>query len=60
MIIPDISNDAVTIMNDKKPKFINFNIDASIWDMTQGKNDFQLKKENILGLDLEDFLRNFS
>ncbi|WP_139956048.1 DUF6371 domain-containing protein [Flavicella sediminum] len=56
LIIPDISNNAVEIMNAKKEKFLSNNIQATIWDMTEGKSDAQLKEENKYNSDLEDLL----
>jgi len=58
VIIPDVSFDAVNIINAKKQKFISLGIDATIWDMTNGKSEAQLKVEKIHNADLEDFLRD--
>lgn len=57
LIIPDISNNAVKIIKDKRQKFINLGIEAIIWDMTEGKSDIQLKEEEIYNSDLEDLLK---
>ena len=33
-------------------------IDVKLWDMTEGKDDQELKKEGLYNMDLEDFIRN--
>lgn len=57
LIIPDMSEDAVSIILNKIPLLISFGINAKIWDMTDGKTDKQLKKEGIYNNDLEDVFR---
>ncbi|WP_372744432.1 DUF6371 domain-containing protein [Lutibacter sp.] len=60
ILAPDISENAVKIMNKKLPHLIELGIYAKIWDMTEGKSDDQLKKEGWYNCDLEDVFRNFS
>jgi len=57
LIIPDISNKATEVMNKKIVHLKKLGIDISIWDMTNGKTDEQLKKEGIYNDDLEDYFR---
>lgn len=59
ILVPDISNNAVTIMKNKLPYFLELDINAKIWDMTNGKTDEELKEEGFYNCDLEDFLREF-
>ncbi len=58
IIIPDISQGAVNVMKAKIPYLHSMNIEAHIWDMTEGKTDEQLKKEGIYEYDLEDILKD--
>ncbi len=60
LIIPDISENAVSIAYKKLPLLHSKKIKAKIWDMTEGKTDLQLKKEGIYNNDLEDFFRLLS
>lgn len=60
LIIPDISGRAVRVMEEKIPKMKRLGIRASIWDMTDGKTDEQLKEEGIYNDDLEDFFRKIA
>jgi len=57
IIIPDMSQNAVAIMNKKLSKLRSLNIDATIYDITLGKTDEQLKIEGLYNCDLEDILR---
>lgn len=57
IIIPDISENAIEIIRKKLPKMRNLNIDVSIYDMTLGKSDEDLKRSGIYNFDVEDFLR---
>lgn len=57
LLIPDISNKAVEVMKNKLPYLHQLGINASIWDMTNGKTDEQLKKEGVYNDDLEDYFR---
>lgn len=60
LLVPDMSENAVAIMNKKIPHLIALGIDAHIWDMTNGKSDEQLKLEGWYNCDLEDIFRDFS
>ncbi|WP_111709134.1 DUF6371 domain-containing protein [Lutibacter citreus] len=60
ILVPDLSENAVTIMNKKLPFLKELGIDAKVWDMTNGKTDDQLKNEGWYNCDLEDILRGFS
>lgn len=58
LIIPDMSENAVNIIYQKIPEMIEMGINAKIWDMTNGRTDEELKKQNIYNNDLEDVIRN--
>ena len=57
LIIPDMSENAVSIILTKIPFLISLGINAKIWDMTESKTDEQLKLEGIYNNDLEDVFR---
>lgn len=57
LIIPDMSENAVSIILNKIPTLISLGINAKIWDMTESKTDDQLKLEGIYNNDLEDVFR---
>ena len=57
LIVPDMSENAVSIILNKIPLLISLGINAKIWDMTNGKTDVQLKSEGIYNNDLEDVFR---
>jgi hypothetical protein len=57
LIIPDMSENAVSIILNKIPFLISLGINAKIWDMTGSKTDDQLKLEGIYNNDLEDVFR---
>jgi hypothetical protein len=57
LIIPDMSENAVSIILDKIPFLISLGINAKIWDMTESKTDEQLKLEGTYNNDLEDIFR---
>lgn len=57
LIIPDMSENAVSIILNKIPLLISLGINAKIWDMTEGKTDEQLKLEGVYNNDLEDVFR---
>ncbi|WP_141119683.1 DUF6371 domain-containing protein [Lutibacter agarilyticus] len=59
LIIPDMSKNAVEIMNKKISSLTQLGIDVNIWDMTNGKTDRQLKEEGWYNCDLEDVFRTF-
>jgi hypothetical protein len=60
VIIPDISENAVSIMYDKIPYMCSLGINASIWDMTDEKSDEQLKIDGLYNCDLEDVFRKIT
>ncbi len=60
LIIPDMSENAVSVAYKKLSFIRSKNINAKIWDMTEGKTDLQLKEEGIYNKDLEDFFRQYS
>lgn len=57
LIIPDMSENAVSIILNKIPFLISLGINVKIWDMTEGKTDEQLKLEGVYNNDLEDVFR---
>ncbi len=57
LLVPDMSENAVSILTKKIPFLLDLGIDAHIWDMTKGKSDTQLKKEGSYNCDLEDVFR---
>lgn len=59
ILIPDMSSNAVSIMNKKLPLFSELGITVKIWDMTNGKTDEVLKEEGLHNCDLEDYFRGF-
>ncbi len=60
LIVPDMSENAVSIILNKIPFLISLGINAKIWDMTESKTDEQLKLEGIYNNDLEDVFRKIS
>lgn len=60
LIVPDMSENAVSIILTKIPFFISLGINAKIWDMTESKTDEKLKLEGIYNNDLEDVFRKVS
>ncbi|WP_274476140.1 DUF6371 domain-containing protein [Mangrovimonas aestuarii] len=59
ILVPDMSENAVTIIKKKVKVFKDLGIDAQIWDMTEGMSDDQLKQEGWYNCDLEDVIRNY-
>lgn len=59
ILVPDISENAVSIMRKRLPDLLCLGIEAKIWDMTNGKTDEQLKKEGWYNCDLEDVFKSF-
>ncbi len=57
LIIPDMSENAVSIILNKIPLLISLGINVKIWDMTEGKTDEQLKLEGVYNNDLEDVFK---
>ena len=57
LIIPDMSESAVSIIYSKIKKFSSIGINVKIWDMTEGKTDKELITLGIYNNDLEDLFR---
>ena len=60
LIIPDMSENAVLIATKKVTELRQNGIDIKLWDMTEGKTDYQLNQEGIYNNDLEDFFREIN
>jgi hypothetical protein len=58
LIVPDLSENARNIAEKKVDELSSLNIDASIWDLSKGMNDDELKEKGYYNCDLEDFLRD--
>ena len=58
LIVPDMSEKAVSIITGKIPQMKALNINVNVWDMTNGRSDEQLKNDGVYNQDLEDLLRN--
>jgi hypothetical protein len=56
LIVPDLSENARNIAERKIIELGSLNIDASIWDLSKGMNDDELKEKGYYNCDLEDFL----
>ena len=56
MIIPDISENAVQVIKNKDNTLREYNIDYKIVDLTEGKDDTQLKQEGLYNEDVADIL----
>jgi hypothetical protein len=56
LIVPDLSETARDIVGKKIEELSSLNIDASIWDLSNGLTDEELKKKGYYNFDLEDFL----
>ena len=56
MIIPDISENAVQVIENKDNTLREHNIDYKIVDLTEGKDDNQLKQEGLYNEDVADIL----
>ena len=59
LVIPDMSENAVTIANKRVNAMQELKINASVWDMTDGRSDKQLKLDGDYNKDLEDLFRKF-
>lgn len=57
LIIPDMSENAVSIIKNKLPLMMQLGIHAEIWDMTGGRTDEQLKQDLDYNNDLEDIIK---
>ena len=60
LIVPDLSENARNIAERKVEELSNINIDATIWDLSKGMNDDELKEKGYYNLDLEDILRELN
>jgi hypothetical protein len=58
LIVPDMSSNAVKIIEDKLPYLLNKGIKANLWDMRNGLSDEELDHKGLLGADLEDIFRS--
>lgn len=57
LLIPDLSENAVSIATKKIIELRQNGINIKLWDMTEGKSDEELKHEGIYNNDLEDYFR---
>ncbi|WP_299382571.1 DUF6371 domain-containing protein [uncultured Lacinutrix sp.] len=57
LIIPDMSEKDVEIISNKIIELTRIGVKASIWDMTNGRTDEQLKTDGDYNCDLEDIFR---
>ncbi|QCY68370.1 hypothetical protein FHG64_02605 [Antarcticibacterium flavum] len=57
LLVPDISEKAVSVAYDKVTYLSSIGVNAKIWDMTEGKGDDELEALNLYNMDLEDFFR---
>tara|TARA_R110002033_G_C3897081_1_gene239711 strand:- start:7665 stop:8177 length:513 start_codon:yes stop_codon:yes gene_type:complete len=57
IIIPDMSKKAVDIINNKISRIKELNIKAKVFDMSNNKDDNELKKTGWYNCDIEDVLR---
>jgi hypothetical protein len=60
LIVPDLSENARNIAERKVEELSSINIDATIWDLSKGMNDDELKEKGYYNCDLEDFLKNLN
>jgi hypothetical protein len=58
IIIPDLSRNAVDVIKKKQKDFDYIDINAKIYDLTEGKTDEELKQMQVYNDDLEDILRS--
>ena len=58
LIIPDLSENARNITLKKIGELKLLNIDAKMWDVSNGMTDAELKEQGFYNFDLEDFLKN--
>lgn len=57
LLVPDISEKAVSVACDKLLLMRSKGVKANLWDMTEGKEDNTLKMLDLYNNDLEDFFR---
>lgn len=60
LLVPDISEIAISIATKKVIELRQNGIDIKLWDMTDGKTDEELKKEGVYNYDLEDYFRKLN
>lgn len=60
IIIPDFSKKDIEIMSKKCIELREIGINANVLDITLGRNDEQLRKDNLYNCDLEDIIRNIN
>jgi hypothetical protein len=60
LIVPDLSVIARNIGESIAEELSSINIEATIWDLSKGMNDDELKEKEYYNCDLEDFLRRKS
>lgn len=60
LLIPDISNQAITAGHKKVEKLKDIGVNINLWDMRNGKSDEELKNKGIYNNDLEDYFRAFN
>ena len=59
LVVPDMSENAVSIINKKVYEMQSLKIDATIWDITDGRTDEQLKIDGVYNNDLEDVIKKY-
>lgn len=57
LIVPDFSENARSITNKKIEELKTLNIEAKMWDLSDGMSDIELNLKGFYNMDLEDFLR---
>jgi hypothetical protein len=60
LIVPDLSENARNIAEKKAIDLKELQIDATVWDLSDGMTDIELKEKGYYNMDLEDFLRNIN
>jgi hypothetical protein len=58
LIVPDLSENARNIAEKKVINLKELQIDANIWDLSNGLNDEELKKKGYYNFDLEDIIKS--
>lgn len=60
LIVPDLSENARKITLKKIEELKELNINAKMWDLSDGMSDLELKSKGFYNMDLEDFLRKMN
>jgi hypothetical protein len=60
LLVPDMSENAVSICYNKLFQLRYIGITSSVWDITEGKTDQELKNEGFYNCDLEDIFRGLA